>query len=90
MLEPSRYLPTKSQPLQYKSLTENRTPDQIKYKQIISSLRSKSQYNLIPYYVRMKSVKHFKLSYKRYRGDLKTKPKVIKSNSGKYTLVWPN
>ena len=75
----------------YIRLTQGRTNDQIKYHHITSRLRSNETYNNIPMYVRTKSVKNFKLSYKRFRKDLKSKPRIVynSSKSIKYTLIWP-
>ena len=75
----------------YKQLTEGRNEEQIKYYHIITKLRSQEDYNNLPMSVRTKSVRNFKLSYKRYRKDLTIKPKIIynKYSKIKYTLVWP-
>ena len=73
----------------YDKLIENRSDDKIKYKQINTNLRSEEKYNEIPYYVRNKNIKHFKLLYKRYRKDLKIKFKVKKNINNTDILVWP-
>ena len=75
----------------YKEYTEDRNNEEIKYKYIRNKIRSHNTYNSIPYIVRVKTVKNFKLSYKKYREGLKTKPKIVKNPTGPYyTLVWPD
>ena len=76
--------------LKYNKLTEDRNEHQIKYNNIKTQLRSGERYNKIPFYVRNKSIKNFKISYKHYRGDLKIIPRFVKNkNNERYTIVWP-
>ena len=57
---------------------------------IHTHLRSQDDYNKIPFIVRNKNPKHFKLSYKKYLFGLTYKPRIIKNNiTQKYSLVWP-
>ena len=55
-----------------KRLVNNRSAEEIKYNRIKTCLRSEMKYNDIPFHVRNKKNKDFKLSYKRYRNDLTT------------------
>ena len=81
---------TKKPKLLYNNFTTGRNIDQVKYNYILTHLRSEESYNDIPYHIRMKSVNNFKIAYKRYRNDLKVKPKVVKNKNNRgYTLVWP-
>ena len=57
----------------YKEYTEGRNNEEIKYKYIKNKIRSHDSYNSIPYLIRIKNVKKFKLSYKKYRENLKSK-----------------
>ena len=85
-----KIMKTKKPGRKYKLLTDERDENQIKYEHIKTVLRSEEKYNEIPYYVRIKNVKNFKLSYKRYRKDLLTKPRFIKNkNNNKYNIIWP-
>ena len=70
-------------------LTENRNEEEIKYKNIKTVIRSNDSYNKIPYLIRIKNIKNFKKSYKKYRNGEKSRPVVIKNiKTNKYTLVW--
>ena len=85
-----RIMTSKRPILKYNKLTEDRNEHQIKYNNIKTQLRSGERYNKIPFYVRNKSIKNFKISYKHYRGDLKIIPRFVKiKNNERYTIIWP-
>ena len=81
---------TKKPKNKYETYTDERDNEQIKYQQIKTSLRSEENYNKIPYLVRIKNIKNFKLAYKRFRKDYITLPRFKKNkNNNNYYLVWP-
>ena len=85
-----KIMTTKKPTSSYQQLTDARDINQIKYNHINTVLRSEEKYNVIPCNVRSKSVKNFKLSYKRHKKDLITKPRFIKNtHNNTYHIVWP-
>ena len=69
---------------------DNRNDEEKKYRKIKTSLRSQDQYNQLPYNLRKKSIKKFKLAYKRYRKEIISKPIIKKyKNKERYYIVWP-
>ena len=71
-----KILNTKKTNEKYESLTENRNSEEVKYHYIKTVLRSQENYNKIPYIIRIKSISNFKLSYKKYRNEKNTNPKL--------------
>ena len=59
-------------------LTQDRNPEQVKYKYIVTKLRSDESYNNIFLNIRNKNPYNFKIAYKKRHKNHKNIPKIIK------------